>query len=82
MHTNEVLHTLLLAMEHLSYRPSRYAVAESHKTPDGEYIPLSEWHHMEAVRLIAQVRQQLAEEDAALSAVGVWHEGAMRRDEV
>lgn len=63
MSDKSVIHTLLLAMEHLSYRPSRYAVAEYYNTPDGEYIPVSEWHHMEAVRLIAQARRQLAEED-------------------
>ena len=58
MTAHSALALLLEATEHLAYRQKGGCFIQR-RMDDGTLIPLSEWHHSEAVRLLAEARETL-----------------------
>ena len=61
MTAHSALALLLEATEHLAYRQKSGCFSQR-RMDDGTLIPLSEWHHSEAVRLLAEAREALVKE--------------------
>lgn len=58
MTAHSALELLLEATEHLAYKQEGSCYM-GRLMDDGTTIPLSEWHHSEAVRLLAEARETL-----------------------
>lgn len=58
MTAHSALALLLEATEHLAYRQEGGCFIQR-RMDDGTLVPLHEWHHSEAVRLLAEAREAL-----------------------
>lgn len=55
---DDVLITLILAIEHLAYEPPS-GVFVQRRMEDGSLMSMAKWHRMEAHRLLTLARKQL-----------------------